>query len=325
MPPKPDLSFARLDDSIYKSKISETVTSLAKDEKDAPKTSTTCVEKPKEDRFSAPLIEDWETGSDDDCVYTPEPIFAKIDFMKAIESVKHIDITVPHPLTGNYMPPKPDLSFARLDDSIYKSKISETVTSLAKDEKDAPKTSTTCVEKPKEDRFSAPLIEDWETGSDDDCVYTPEPIFAKIDFMKAIESVKHRKQHKATCKAKLVSSISQPLQMLHMDLFGPTSIMSINHKKYSLVVTDDFSRFSWVFFLAIKDETSNVLKPFITAIENQINKKVKVIRCDNGTEFKNRDLDEFCGMKGIKREYSNARTPQQNEAAERKIKTLIKA
>nr|GEX01857.1 retrovirus-related Pol polyprotein from transposon TNT 1-94 [Tanacetum cinerariifolium] len=64
------------------------------------------------------------------------------------------------------------------------------------------------------------------------------------------------KQHQATCKAKLMSSISQPLQMLHMDLFGPTSVMSINHKKYYLVVTDDFSRFSWVFFLATKDETS---------------------------------------------------------------------
>nr|GEX87784.1 ribonuclease H-like domain-containing protein [Tanacetum cinerariifolium] len=50
------------------------------------------------------------------------------------------------------------------------------------------------------------------------------------------------KQHKATCKAKLMSSISQPLQMLYMDLFGPTSVMSINHKKYCLVVTDDFSR-----------------------------------------------------------------------------------
>nr|GEY60930.1 ribonuclease H-like domain-containing protein [Tanacetum cinerariifolium] len=65
---------------------------------------------------------------------------------------------VPLPLTGNYMPPKPDLSFARLDDSIYKFKISDTVTSLAKD--NAPETSTACVAKPKEDRFSAPLIED---------------------------------------------------------------------------------------------------------------------------------------------------------------------
>ncbi|GJX27410.1 putative ribonuclease H-like domain-containing protein [Tanacetum coccineum] len=87
------------------------------------------------------------------------------------------------------------------------------------------------------------------------------------------------KQHKASCKAKLVSSISQPLQMLHMDLFGPTSVRSINHKTYCLVVTDDFSR----------------------------------------------EMNEFCGLKGIKREFSVARTPQQNGVAERKNRTLIEA
>nr|GEY72472.1 hypothetical protein [Tanacetum cinerariifolium] len=67
---------------------------------------------------------------------------------------------VPLPLTGNYMPLKPDLSFAGLDDSIYKFKISKTITSLAKNDKDAPKTSTASVEKPKEDRSSATLIQD---------------------------------------------------------------------------------------------------------------------------------------------------------------------
>ncbi|GJR80145.1 putative ribonuclease H-like domain-containing protein [Tanacetum coccineum] len=133
------------------------------------------------------------------------------------------------------------------------------------------------------------------------------------------------KQHKASCKAKLMSSISQPLQMLHMDLFGPTSVRSINHKTYCLVVTDDFSRFSWVFFLASKDETSGILKRFITEIENQLNYKVKVIRCDNGTKFKNREMNELCGLKGINREFSVARTPQQNRVAERKNMTLIEA
>ncbi|GJT52938.1 putative ribonuclease H-like domain-containing protein [Tanacetum coccineum] len=131
------------------------------------------------------------------------------------------------------------------------------------------------------------------------------------------------KQHKASCKAKLMSSISQPLQMLHMDLFGLTSVRSINHKTYCLIVTDDFSRFSWVFFLVFKDETSGILKRFITEIENQLNHKVKVIRCDNGTEFKNREMNEFCRLKGIKREFSVAKTPQQNGVAERKNRTLI--
>ncbi|GJW04868.1 putative ribonuclease H-like domain-containing protein, partial [Tanacetum coccineum] len=133
------------------------------------------------------------------------------------------------------------------------------------------------------------------------------------------------KQHKASCKAKVVSSISQPLQLLHMDLFGPTSVRSINHKTYCLVITDDFSRFSWVFFLRTKDEIGGILKDFIRQIENQLNQKVKTIRCDNGTEFKNRDIIELCGSKGIKREYSNARTPQQNRVAKRKNRTPIEA
>ncbi|GJT62637.1 putative ribonuclease H-like domain-containing protein [Tanacetum coccineum] len=133
------------------------------------------------------------------------------------------------------------------------------------------------------------------------------------------------KQHKASCKAKTVSTISHSLQLLHMDLFGPTSVRSLNHKTYCLVITDDFSRFSWVFFLRTKDETSAILKDFIRQIENQLNQKVKTIRSDNGTEFKNKEVIEFCGIKGIKREYSNARTPQQNGVAERKNRTLIEA
>ncbi|GKA64233.1 putative ribonuclease H-like domain-containing protein [Tanacetum coccineum] len=123
------------------------------------------------------------------------------------------------------------------------------------------------------------------------------------------------KQHKASCKTKLMSSISQPLQMLHMDLFGPTFVRSINHKIYCLVVTDNNSRFSWVFFLVTK-ETSGILKTFITGIENQINHKVKIVRCDNRTEFKNNDMNQLCGLKGIKREFSVARTLQQNRVVE---------
>ncbi|GJU28595.1 uncharacterized mitochondrial protein-like protein [Tanacetum coccineum] len=96
-------------------------------------------------------------------------------------------------------------------------------------------------------------------------------------------------------------------------------------KMYCLVVIDDFSRFTWVFFLATKDETSGILKSFITGIENLVDHKVKVIRCDNGTEFKNKEMNQFCEMKGILRQYSVARTPQQNGVAERrnKIEYLI--
>ncbi|GJU05598.1 putative ribonuclease H-like domain-containing protein [Tanacetum coccineum] len=105
------------------------------------------------------------------------------------------------------------------------------------------------------------------------------------------------KQHKSSCKSKFQNSISQPLFMLHMNLFGPTFVSSLMHKKYGLVVIDDYRRFTWVLFLASKDETSGILKKFITEIENLVDKKVKIIRCDNETEFKNSVMNDFCAMK----------------------------
>ncbi|GJT83315.1 putative ribonuclease H-like domain-containing protein [Tanacetum coccineum] len=133
------------------------------------------------------------------------------------------------------------------------------------------------------------------------------------------------KQHRAPCKSKIVSLISQTLHMFHMDLFGPTFVKSLMKKMYCLVVTDDYSRFSLVFFLVTKDETSGILKSFITRVENLIDQRVKVIRCDNGNEFKNKEMNQFYERKGIKREFSVAKTPQQNRVAERKNRTLIMA
>nr|GFB06818.1 putative ribonuclease H-like domain-containing protein [Tanacetum cinerariifolium] len=109
---------------------------------------------------------------------------------------------------------------------------------------------------------------------------------------------KKGKQHRASCKSKTISSVDQPLFRLHMDLFGPTFFKSLSKKSYFLVITDDYSRFSWVFFLASKDETPPVLKTFIIGLENLLSLKVKIIICDNGTEFKNSDLNQFCGLKG---------------------------
>ncbi|KAJ9551882.1 hypothetical protein OSB04_015927 [Centaurea solstitialis] len=133
------------------------------------------------------------------------------------------------------------------------------------------------------------------------------------------------KQHKNSHKSKEVNTISSPLQLLHMDLFGPTNVMSIGKKSNCLVIVDDYSRFTWVYFLRTKDETSGLIKPFVTRVENKTNLRVKVIRSDNGTEFKNADLNSFCEEKGIERQYSAPRTPQQNGVAERRNRTLIEA
>nr|GEY09604.1 putative ribonuclease H-like domain-containing protein [Tanacetum cinerariifolium] len=133
------------------------------------------------------------------------------------------------------------------------------------------------------------------------------------------------KQHRASYKSKVLNPITKPLFMLHMDLFGPTFMNSLMRNKYCLVITDDYSKFTWVFFLVTKDETSEILKNFIKEIENLVDKKVKIIRCDNGTKFKNKVMDDFCREKGIKREYCVARTPQQNGVAKRRNRTLIEA
>ncbi|GJT57947.1 putative ribonuclease H-like domain-containing protein [Tanacetum coccineum] len=116
----------------------------------------------------------------------------------------------------------------------------------------------------------------------------------------------------ASCKKIEERTVKEPLELLYMDLIGPVSVESVNRKKYCLVVTDDCSKFSWVFFLAYKDETYDMLHDLIVGLENKLRHKVKTIRCDHGTEFKNHLMNEFCAKKGIKREYSIARTPQQN-------------
>jgi transposase InsO family protein len=133
------------------------------------------------------------------------------------------------------------------------------------------------------------------------------------------------KQHRVSFTSKIVNTITKPLHLLYMDLFGPVFVNSLNKKSYCIVVIDDFSRFTWLFFQVSKDETPEILKEFITKVENLINHKVKIIRCGNGTEFKNSVMNQFCVGKGILRQYSVARTPQQNGVVERRNRTLIEA
>ncbi|GKB71327.1 putative ribonuclease H-like domain-containing protein [Tanacetum coccineum] len=112
-----------------------------------------------------------------------------------------------------------------------------------------------------------------------------------------------------------------------VEFVKPKNLEKLVKKSIRLIVNTIKGKgwFTWVFFLASKDETSEILKNFIKEIENLVDKKVKIIRCDNGTEFKNKVMDDFCREKGINREYSVAKTPQQNSVAERRNKTLLEA
>ncbi|KAF5775382.1 putative RNA-directed DNA polymerase [Helianthus annuus] len=131
------------------------------------------------------------------------------------------------------------------------------------------------------------------------------------------------KQTKKSHPLKKINTVSMPLERLHMDLFGPMKHKTTFGDAYCLVVTDDYSRFSWVSFMAHKSATPGILKDLLTMLENLYSLKVKRIRSDNGTEFKNQVMDEFCTSKGILHEYSSRYTPQQNGVAERKNRTII--
>nr|GEW42174.1 ribonuclease H-like domain-containing protein [Tanacetum cinerariifolium] len=122
-------------------------------------------------------------------------------------------------------------------------------------------------------------------------------------------------------KGRTVVITTEDMQKRRNDVKARTTLLLALPDEHQL----RFSKFTWTFFLRTKDETSSILRNFITEIKNLKDLKVKITRCDNGGEFKNKEMNEFCTKKGIIREFSNARTPQQNGVAEKRNKTLIKA
>uniref|UniRef100_A0A8I7BEB6 Integrase catalytic domain-containing protein n=1 Tax=Hordeum vulgare subsp. vulgare TaxID=112509 RepID=A0A8I7BEB6_HORVV len=131
------------------------------------------------------------------------------------------------------------------------------------------------------------------------------------------------KQHQSKHPPKNIVSTSRPLELLHVDLFGPPSWASLGGKKYDLVIVDDYSRYTWVFFLKSKDETKITFIDFAKQAQRKFDKGIKAIRSDNGSEFKNYTLEEFLSDEGIEHQYSAPYTPQQNGVAERKNRTLV--
>ncbi|GJV07218.1 retrovirus-related pol polyprotein from transposon TNT 1-94 [Tanacetum coccineum] len=127
----------------------------------------------------------------------------------------------------------------------------------------------------------------------------PSLVYSKGKPCSACEKGKHKR---ASFKTKQNFSIRRCLHLLYMDLFGPVNPMLVNHEKYTLVIDDDYSRM----------------------VENQNVVKVKQIRTDNGTEFRNSKLERFCNKKGISQNFSSPYTPKQNSVAKEKIELSLK-
>jgi transposase InsO family protein len=114
-----------------------------------------------------------------------------------------------------------------------------------------------------------------------------------------------------------------PEQLLHMDTVGPFRIHSMGGKWYVLIIVDDYSRYSWVFFLESKDEVFEHFWSLPLRLNNEHPNCLKAIRSDNVTEFRNVSFDEFFLEHGIDPQFSAPRVPQQNGVMERKNRTLV--
>ncbi|GKB10348.1 retrovirus-related pol polyprotein from transposon TNT 1-94 [Tanacetum coccineum] len=151
------------------------------------------------------------------------------------------------------------------------------------------------------------------------------------DLVDGLLKFKYNKDHlcstweqgnskKASLPPKLVPSTESKLELLHMDLCGPMRVASINGNKYILVIVNDYSRYTWVYFLRTKDEAPYMIIDFVNQVQRNL-----TIRTDNGTEFKNEKLRAFYAKLGIVHKTSIARTPQQNGVVERRNRTLVEA
>ena len=146
----------------------------------------------------------------------------------------------------------------------------------------------------------------------------------KISFEKdkVCEACQMEKQIKISFKNKNFISTSRPLELLHMDLFGPSRTTSLGGKSYAFVIVDDFSRYTWVLFLAHKNDAFHEFSKLCRKIQNEKGFTISCIRSDHGREFENVEFESFCDEQGIEHTFSTPRTPQQNGVVERKNRTL---
>ena len=146
------------------------------------------------------------------------------------------------------------------------------------------------------------------------------------------------KMHRSSFPKQSQHRATRILELIHSDLCGPMQVDSIGGSRYMLTFTDDYSRYTHVYFLKKKSEVLEKFKEFVTLAENMSGSKVgklnvyaekrvsfKNFRTDNGGEYTSNDFHKYCSEKGIAREFTNPHTPQQNGVSERLNRTIIEA
>ena len=118
-------------------------------------------------------------------------------------------------------------------------------------------------------------------------------------------------------------STSRQLQLIHMDLWGPSSVVSAGGARYFMSLIDDYSRYTTLFILKTKNEALPKFKEFNTLMKNRYGEGVVAIRSDNGTEFCSKEFDNYLKTEGIEHQLTNTYSPEMNGVAERINRTII--
>ena len=116
---------------------------------------------------------------------------------------------------------------------------------------------------------------------------------------------------------------SRPLEIIHTDVCGPVDPVTWDGKKYFTTFLDDYTHFLMVYLIEGKYEVIDAIKEYVAEVEAKWNYKVSKIRCDNGGEYANKNLSNWCKMKGIMLDYTISYTPQLNGKAERINRTVM--
>ena len=139
-----------------------------------------------------------------------------------------------------------------------------------------------------------------------------------FDKDKICDACQFGKQVRNSFKSKNLVSTSRFFELLHVDLFGPVDVLSMGGKSYGFVIVDNYSRFTWVYFLAHKDEALHTFIRHCKKVQNEKGLTLINVRSDHGGEFENHGFETFCNEHGYDHNFSAPRTPQQNGVVETK-------
>jgi transposase InsO family protein len=116
---------------------------------------------------------------------------------------------------------------------------------------------------------------------------------------------------------------SENLELVHIDVWGPTQVSYLGVSHYYVTFIDDATRKTWVYCIRQKSDVFDTFKKWKALIENEIGKMLKCFRSDNGGEYCSKDFDDYCSYHGIRREMTVPRTPQENGVSERMNRKIM--